>query len=919
VPPYALDWDCKSNIELPKLGETMSDDQGQSGPGAEIAGDILGTLERVERQAIEGQRTDSDLTADSIGVRNPARDTVALQTLGRINSDKAAAYDALSREPAIARVVVRDAAGVPHTYYVCRTSPPAGLRGVSLISYRSPLGALASRSIGSTFVRPDGQAVELGQRARLRPVKQGAWDSRDSVFESEDFGTVTVVSLRELLAPAIDVDEKDPVAALLAAEEADNNVIEGMRRSVIRKMTLRDQPVLDQYQDSIFRLPLASRLLILGPPGTGKTTTLIRRLGQKLDVVHLEDDERELARRLESDGGLPYAKSWVMFTPTDLLRHYVKEAFALEGIAASEQRISTWTDHRNDLARNRFNILRTGTSSATFILKEAAASLTDAARGRPTEWFADFDRWQKTTWIDGLRQAAQALVSEPDGKGIPAVASALAALKDAGVEDAVDVVVALSRESRALLSSIAEMREFTDGKLKEALNLQVRRNKAFLVDLARFIDTLQDPADIEEDEDEDDAEAEDDDEGIGTKTGLAAAVLVYQRVLRSFARARAIGKSLSKSRRTSRIVEWLGDRGLPTQDLAAVGRSLVQQSRARRLVYPARSFINQTPQRYRTFRRMRQSEASWYAAAGSYLKTDLHPLELDVVLLALLRNGTALLQRNRVRRDLADAPEWEALRHLRGALRHQVLVDEATDFSPTQLACMVALADPGANSFFACGDFNQRLTTWGSRSLDDVKWACPELTHQTITIAYRQSTQLNELAKGIVRLGDGHFDAVALPKGANNDGKPPVLAEGLVKPDEVAAWLAARIREVEAFVKMLPSIAVLVTSEEEVEPLARCLNEHLVDNNIRAVPCRDGQSIGKENDVRVFDIQHIKGLEFEAVFFVGVDRLVISRPDLYDKYLYVGTTRAAAHLGMTCEAVLPPTLEALRPMFVAHW
>ena len=78
--------------------------------------------------------------------------------------------------------------------------------------------------------------------------------------------------------------------------------------------------------------------------------------------------------------------------------------------------------------------------------------------------------------------------------------------------------------------------------------------------------------------------------------------------------------------------------------------------------------------------------------------------------------------------------------------------------------------------------------------------------------------------------------------------------------------------EVEAFVKMLPSIAVLVTSEEEVEPLARCLNEHLVINNIRAVPCRDGQSIGKENDVRVFDIQHIKGLEFEAVFFVGVDR-----------------------------------------------
>ena len=80
-----------------------------------------------------------------------------------------------------------------------------------------------------------------------------------------------------------------------------------------------------------------------------------------------------MARRLESDGGLPYARSWVMFTPTDLLRQYVKEAFALEGIDI-EHCISTWVNHRNDLARNRFNILRTGASSAAFILKEAATS-----------------------------------------------------------------------------------------------------------------------------------------------------------------------------------------------------------------------------------------------------------------------------------------------------------------------------------------------------------------------------------------------------------------------------------------------------------------------------------------------------------------------------------------------------------------
>src|SRR5690606_19858644 len=101
---------------------------------------------------------------------------------------------------------------------------------------------------------------------------------------------------------------------------------------------LRDQPVLDQYQDEIFRLPLDKRLLILGPPGTGKTTTLIRRLGQKLDTAFLEEGEQRLVGSLE---GVAHSDSWLMFTPTELLKQYLKEAFAREGVPASDLRIRT--------------------------------------------------------------------------------------------------------------------------------------------------------------------------------------------------------------------------------------------------------------------------------------------------------------------------------------------------------------------------------------------------------------------------------------------------------------------------------------------------------------------------------------------------------------------------------------------------
>ena len=85
------------------------------------------------------------------------------------------------------------------------------------------------------------------------------------------------------------------------------------------------------------------------------------------------------------------------------------------------------------------------------------------------------------------------------------------------------------------------------------------------------------------------------------------------------------------------------------------------------------------------------------------------------------------------------------------------------------------------------------------------------------------------------------------------------------------------------------------------------------------VACPNGQVIGLENDLRVFDAQHIKGLEFEAVFFKDVDLLAEMYPELFDKFLYVGATRAATYLGLTCSGTLPAVISELRSMFVSGW
>jgi DNA helicase IV len=82
------------------------------------------------------------------------------------------------------------------------------------------------------------------------------------------------------------------------------------------------------------------------------------------------------------------------------------------------------------------------------------------------------------------------------------------------------------------------------------------------------------------------------------------------------------------------------------------------------------------------------------------------------------------------------------------------MVDEATDFSPIQLACMAALSHPRINSFFACGDFNQRLTVWGSRSINQLKETI-HIEERTVAIAYRQTRQLSEFGRLIIESSSG--------------------------------------------------------------------------------------------------------------------------------------------------------------------
>lgn len=882
----------------------------------QVAGEALTQLDSIATAAKRNMHDGRTLGSDALASVNTMTSSSAIQKLDQISQANRESYQILAAEPAIARVVVVDEEGDERTYYICRTTPVSGFQ--NLASYRAPVGRLASLAIGAEFTLPNGTVVEVLERAQLRPTALAdGWDSRDTVVEAEHFGPLTIESLRALLTEVAGEEvTEDLLGQLLAEETVKANIIDGVRRSVITKMGLRDQPVLDQYQDEIFRLPLDKRLLILGPPGTGKTTTLIRRLGQKLDTAFLEEGEQRLVEMVATAQGVAHANSWLMFTPTELLKQYLKEAFAREGVPASDLRIRTWQDYRRELARNAFGVLRTASGGGTFVLKDSLPSLSAEALDRPIQWFDDFNTWQRNAYVQELHEAAN-MLREAKAPEVQSLGERLSSILTQASDGALaSTFGSLAAELPKVQALVASLKDASDGKIKAALNLQLNRSRVFLDELARFIDGLQQAQTTDADE-QDELDADEEEDTTAPRTGRAAALNAYMQAVRAQARSAASKRAVSKSSRNGKIIEWLAERGLTETDRTDVGASLLVQTNARRFVNPVKRYLEGIPKRYRAFRRDRQQAENWYRNEG-FEARDIHPLELDIVLLAILRAAGDLISRPNVQRDI-DSPAWSALQPILGHYRNQVLVDEATDFSPIQLACMAALAHPRLRSFFACGDFNQRLTTWGARSADEMKWVFADFDIKEITVSYRQSKQLNDLARAMIRAVGGTEQNVSLPAHVDSGGVAPALLEHATDTAIVVSWLADRIREIERFVGQLPSTAIFVNAEDDVAPVAEALNEALSEHNIQVIACREGQAVGQESNVRVFDIQHIKGLEFEAVFFVGIDQLAALHPALFDKYLYVGTTRAATYLGVTCDGALPPAIESLRAHFGQDW
>lgn len=880
---------------------------------ADLAEQTLSIFKEIADIAQKKISPKTDENLDVFVNANPYTNSAAYKNLSKIQQGNQDIFRQLSVEPAIIRVAFENEDGNQRTVYISRTTSIPLPSGKEFASYRSPLGRLAEIPVGEdALVTISGAEKEyfIIEKINYQPQLKGkGWDSEPSQYRHNKKGVFTIPSLQAFLQTQ-DLDIADELDRLLEQSDSSYEVVKGISHQVRTAMGLRDQAILDQFQGEIFRLPINSQLVILGPPGTGKTTTLIKRLGQKLDLEMLEGEERRLVE--SNDQHLPHTSSWLMFTPSELLKHYLKEAFSREQVPASDSHIRTWSSYITDVARNTLGILR-NSNGGKFSLKSNASAILPAALENPNAWYTEFSSYHqqrlRKQFEDGVSIVKKAATD--DEKAI--LDKLLKLKKSLHKRTLIDIYRDLNSDASVLNKELIKAKSVADDLLIRERNRLFNRNKEIFIQIAQYLEKIKQDDEPDEEESFDD----DEEEQVAAKNLLQEGLKAYLGAMRALARASYLKRSLSKTSRSALVVEFLGDAVPDKEVLMRLGRYISLQNGLRRFINSHKRYVTDLPSSYTGFRKEQAAQKNFYTDEKC-TPVSISADELDFIVLMTLKNARELLAERFVSRSINDA-KFSYLTDISSLFRNQIMVDEATDFSLLQLACMENLTSLSTKSFFACGDINQRITKTGIRNREQLSWLSSSFQIKSIQTVYRQSRKLNEFSALLLELQKGDLSALGkVPDESNHDGVSPVLCEQ-VDEEQAAFWISERIKEVERSVKKLPTIAVLVNSEAEVRPTAELLNQYLEEINLSAIACEEGKALGEGTDVRVFDIQHIKGLEFEAVFFIGLDRLAIEQPELFDRYLYVGTTRAATYLGLVCNTTLPKKLESLRAQFSSKW
>jgi hypothetical protein len=723
---------------------------------------------------------------------------------------------------------------------------------------------------------------------------------------------------KEKLKNLTDEDAKKLIERIEKKEEEKQKYLAKAQGFIRKYAELRFQPILDPIQDSIKRSKIFDgNLIINGGPGTGKTTSLIQRI--KFLISSTIEEYAELNQN-QKDILFNQSKSWIFYSPNELLALYLRNSMKMEGLSADTERVKIWSSHKNELVK-AYKLVDTTTKRPFLIYNKSQGK--NLLKNTPISIKSIIDSFLK--FYFNFQNEKINRVLEIDINPFK--------WKNTGVSiqnyirknniNSIDEIIRLFLNLNNLYKTeVDKLSDEYSSLIKDvAARIQVEINKTSERALALsdvLISWKNSAQDIEEDDDDEEIEEEDfDEKNEQTMFDFENELFTKLKALCRKQALKQFDKGTKFSKRDKELVNLIPE--VDNQfEYEQIGQIAFFKKYFERITKGiAANVLREIPMIYKKFRRAQLSEKNEnydLTILEDLVKKDqnsrIHSDEQAFILQFINRICERLYKSNQ--KNISHPYLSAYISNCKPVIG----VDEATDFSLVDLLTINSFGHPSISSVTLSGDVMQRMTGDGLKSWEDYIALNPSTERRDLEVSYRQSPTLLSLAQQIYEKSTGN-KASYRSYIEKDEAEPKPLMLVSEDEEEKLNWIAERIIEIyNAYGETIPSIAIFLPHEKILESFATNLGslDTLADVGIFVKACRNGEVLGDNNTVRIFSIDKIKGLEFEAVFFHNIDTIQNQNlsSDLLLKYLYVGLSRATFYLGLTLSENLFGDLEFLQ-------
>ena len=771
-------------------------------------------------------------------------------------------------------------------------------------------------------------SVQLGKyiTTRLRDLLDAYKKAKEETKRQNSINNTPNVfpSIEELKEEEISEIPQETLKLLQEELLHQEEVSQEAYRFIREQAELRNNPILDEEQEKAKFAHAFDNVteVIDGGPGTGKTTTLIQRLKYLISpkdinaqrvyncLPELTPTQFEIINQER--------KNWIFFSPTPLLCKYLRSNMIYEGLLSDDSNTVVWAEHLRNILRDEYQLFG---KDNPFDVKKSLLAHTRIFKGKNLKLATTFESFLLKTLISRIAKVAtldSSIFKWKFAAGL--IVKTCDEIKDS--QNFTDLIRGIMK-----LQSIRK-EEFGKGTM--SVQQVVEEYTALLKHISLSIfHRLQSDEDtynkllkivasweINEEENSDIEESEEAMVDYATQSRENRLNSFIRNIVRKLSVMKIDSKE-SLTPRQSQIYNLI-------QDLFSEGdlEKLSTYAYFYQNFIPVKNIENflfgQISSSYKRFRAeaLKTESEDWDLSTLETIVKDnknrpLHQQEQALLMGAI--NNLILIFRKIYPSRFSDL-KHKYVQAYRNVIRPIIGVDEATDYSLYDYYAISSLKHPDINCITLSGDIMQCLNEQGITDWKSLKspYLFTKIDICELAVSYRQSPKLLNLAKHLYKTTIGKLAPYRGLMEDCTDVPKPLWFES-DNSERKAQWIVDRIIEVKRAYKKVPSIAVFVSSPEQIQKLREDMYEELENEGLEVIDCSNGLIEARKDTIRLFPIDMVKGMEFEVVFFHDIQN--ITNTLLIDKYLYIGLSRASFYMGVTSNKQVDSDTESVKKLF----